>query len=217
MPDPTTTITSSHPRSASASPWRGSRRRGRGTLMQGAVSRTEEAGPADAPGQPPPPGMRWIPGGTFAMGSEDFYPEERPVRRVTVDGFWMDERRSPRPSSPVRPRDEVRDRWPSARSTPAQYPDADPELLVPGSLVFRRAGPGRPERHRNWWEYVPGAHWSDPEGRARRSTAATRHPVVHVAYEDAEAYAPGREGAADRSGVGVRRARRARGRHLRLG
>ncbi len=59
--------------------------------MQGAVSRTEEAGPADAIGQPPRPGRRWIPGGTFPMGSEDFYLEERPVHHVSVDGFWMDE------------------------------------------------------------------------------------------------------------------------------
>ena len=42
-------------------------------------------------GLPPAPGMRWVPGGTFAMGSDRHYPEEAPVREVTVDGFWMDE------------------------------------------------------------------------------------------------------------------------------
>jgi sulfatase modifying factor 1 len=52
------------------------------------VEQTASRGP---PGPPPDPGMRWIPGGTFRMGSEDFYPEERPVHEVSVDGFWMDE------------------------------------------------------------------------------------------------------------------------------
>ena len=78
--------------------------------------------------------MRWIDGGTFAMGSEDFYPEERPVHRVSLDGFWIDER-------PVTAADYRR----FVRATdyvtvaerpldPAEYPDADPELLVPGRL-----------------------------------------------------------------------------------
>ena len=120
--------------------------------------------------------MRWIPGGTFAMGSEDFYPEERPVHRVSVDGFWMDET----PVTAAQFRRFVRGdrrmpRWPSDLSTRALYPDADPELLVPGSLVFRSsAGPVDLNDHRNWWEYVPGALWKRPGGtRARRSTVAT--------------------------------------------
>ena len=95
----------------------------------------------------PAPGMRWIPGGTFAMGSEDFYPEERPVHRVSVDGFWMDET----PVTAAQFRRFVREtKYVTLAERPldaAAYPDADPELLVPGSLVFRRtAGPGRPER-----------------------------------------------------------------------
>ena len=55
-------------------------------------TRVVQAAPAEAKGSSPASGMRWIPGGTFAMGSDDFYPEERPVHRVSVDGFWMDER-----------------------------------------------------------------------------------------------------------------------------
>src|SRR3954462_11501162 len=89
-----------------------------------------------------PSGMARIPGGTFAMGCDRFYPEEAPVRRVAVDGFWMDRH-------PVAVRDfrrfvaesgyvTVAERQPSADD----YPGADPDLLVPGSLVFRRtAGP----------------------------------------------------------------------------
>ena len=142
------------------------------------------------PGPPPAPGMRWIPGGTFAMGSEDFYPEERPVHRVSVDGFWMDEhpvtaaefRRFVRETEYVTVAERPLD--------PEQYPDADPDLLVPGSLVFHgTAGPVDLDDYRNWWEYVPGAYWKRPGGKGTTINGRDRHPVVHVAYEDAEAYA----------------------------
>jgi sulfatase modifying factor 1 len=135
-------------------------------------------------------GMRWIPGGTFLMGSEEFYPEERPVRRVDVDGFWIDEhpvtaaefRRFVRETRHVTVAERALD--------PDAYPDADPELLVPGSLVFRKtAGPVRLDDVREWWEYTPGASWKRPAGRGSTINGRDRHPVVHVAYEDAEAYA----------------------------
>ncbi len=134
--------------------------------------------------------MRWIEGGTFLMGSEDFYPEERPVRRVTVDGFWMDEhpvtaaefRRFVRETKYVTVAERPLD--------PADYPDADPDLLVPGSLVFRpTAGPVPLDDVRSWWEYVPGASWRRPGGPGTTINGRDRHPVVQVAYEDAEAYA----------------------------
>ena len=81
--------------------------------------------------------MQWIPGGTFRMGSDDHYPEERPVHEVTVDGFWMDEhqvtvaefRRFVKATGHVTVAERPLE--------PADYPDADPDLLVPGSLVFR--------------------------------------------------------------------------------
>jgi formylglycine-generating enzyme required for sulfatase activity len=134
--------------------------------------------------------MSWIPGGTFLMGSESFYPEERPVHSVTVDGFWMDQytvtniefRRFVKETGYV----TVAER----PLNPADYPDADPTLLVPGSLVFRRTrGPVNLKDYRNWWEYVPGACWKHPEGPGSNLGGRDRHPVVHVAYEDAEAYA----------------------------
>jgi formylglycine-generating enzyme required for sulfatase activity len=134
--------------------------------------------------------MAWIPGGTFLMGSDDFYPEERPVHRVAVDGFWMDDH-------PVTNAEfrrflkatgyrTVAERAPD----PSDYPDADPALLIPGSLVFRPP----PHRvglhdHRAWWAYVPGACWKHPEGPASTIGGRERHPVVQIAYEDAEAYA----------------------------
>jgi sulfatase modifying factor 1 len=135
-------------------------------------------------------GMTRIPGGTFAMGSEDFYPEERPVHRVGVDGFWMDER----PVTAAQFRRFVREaKYVTVAERaldPAEYPDADPDLLVPGSLVFRKSsGPVDLSDFRNWWEYVPGAYWKTPAGPGSTINGRDHHPVVQVAYEDAEAYA----------------------------
>ncbi len=134
--------------------------------------------------------MVWVPGGTFAMGSEDFYPEERPVHRVTVDGFWMDER----PVTAAGFRRFVRETGyvtvAERPLDPTDYPDADPELLVPGSLVFRKtAAPVDLSDFRNWWEYVPGAFWKKPGGPGTTINGRDHHPVVQVAFEDAEAYA----------------------------
>ena len=73
---------------------------------------------------------------------------------------------------------------------PAEYPDADPDLLVPGALVFRKtAGPVNLDDYRNWWQYVPDANWKHPGGKGTTINGRDRHPVVHVACEDAEAYA----------------------------
>jgi formylglycine-generating enzyme len=137
-----------------------------------------------------PDGMAWVPGGEFAMGSQDFYPEEGPVRRVAVDGFWIDER-------PVTVADFRRFVKATGHVTvaerpllPADYPDADPDALVPGSLVFRPSrGPVDLSDVRNWWSYVPGTTWERPEGPASDTYTRGRHPVTQVAYEDAQAYA----------------------------
>jgi sulfatase modifying factor 1 len=138
----------------------------------------------------PAPGMTWIPGGEFTMGDERFYPEERPTRRVTVDGFWIDVhlvtaadfRRFVRETGHV----TVAERAPD----PEHYPDADPDLLVPGSLVFRPTpGPVDLNDVRSWWEYRPGAFWKRPGGKGTTINGRDRHPVTQVAYEDAEAYA----------------------------
>jgi formylglycine-generating enzyme required for sulfatase activity len=124
------------------------------------------------------------------MGSEEFYPEERPVREVSLDGFWIDVhpvtvadfRRFVKATGHV----TVAERSPER----AEYPDADPRLLVPGSLVFRPTrGPVDLRDFRNWWAYVPSACWRTPEGPGSDVYTRARHPVVHVAYEDAAAYA----------------------------
>jgi sulfatase modifying factor 1 len=124
------------------------------------------------------------------MGSDGFYPEERPVRAVKLDGFYIDER----PVTVAEFRRFVKDtgyvtvaeRPPDA----SQYPDADPALLVPGSLVFHPTrGPVDLDDYTQWWTYVPGAEWRHPEGPGSTLAERDRHPVTHVAFEDAHAYA----------------------------
>jgi formylglycine-generating enzyme required for sulfatase activity len=124
------------------------------------------------------------------MGSEDFYPEERPVHRVEVDGFWMD-------AHPVTNAEFRRFVKATGHRTVAErppeavdYPDADPTLLVPGALVFRpTTGPVDLRDWRAWWAWVPGADWRHPEGPGSTLHGRDRHPVVQVAYADALAYA----------------------------
>ena len=153
--------------------------------------RDEAIGSAPVPpGRPPGEKMVWILGGAFLMGSDDHYPEEAPAHRVGVDGFWMDRyavtnaqfRRFVTETGYV----TVAERPPD----PAQYPDADTDFLVPGSLVFRKTqGPVNLRDYRNWWAFVPGAHWRCPAGPGSSISGRAQHPVVHIAYEDAEAYA----------------------------
>ena len=163
--------------------------------------------------------MVWIPGGDFLMGSDDFYPEERPAHRVGVDGFWMD-------AHPVTVAEfrrfvkatGLRDGR-RAAPDPAEYPDADPELLVPGSLVFTRPTARWTCRCAQLVELDAGrAAGAIPKGPGSTLHGRERHPVTHVAYADARAYCSmGGQGAADGGRVGACRARRARGQGLLLG
>ncbi len=149
-------------------------------------------GESSASGRPSrrPKDMVWVPGGAFLMGSADFYPEEKPVHRARVDGFWMDEhpvtvaefRRFIKSTGYVTVAETAPD--------PSDFPGADPEQLVPGSLVF--TPPTRPvslEDFRAWWSWVPGAQWRHPEGPGSTLHGLDRHPVTHVSYADAVAYA----------------------------
>ncbi len=152
-----------------------------------------------APGAAPA-GMVWIPGGEFSMGSNDPtsdicggndpMPDARPIHRVYVDGFWMD-------TTEVTNAEfakfiaatgyiTVAERKPRAED----YPGAAPEMLVPGSVVFTPTeGPVSLNNALAWWRWVPGANWRHPEGPQSDLNGRGKHPVVHVAYEDAEAYA----------------------------
>jgi formylglycine-generating enzyme required for sulfatase activity len=131
-----------------------------------------------------------LPGGEFTMGSDEFYPEERPVRRVEVDAFAID-------AHPVTNEEFGRFVHATGYVTvaerpidPAQYPGALPELCVPGSLVFQpTGGPVDLRDWSQWWAWTPGACWRYPLGPESSLEGLDSHPVVHVAFEDAEAYA----------------------------
>jgi formylglycine-generating enzyme len=138
----------------------------------------------------PFPDMIWIPGGTFRMGSDKHYVEERPVHRVDVDGFWMD--RYPVTNARfARFVDETGYRT-FAETTPDahDYPGAIPEMLYAGSLVFvQPAGPVDLADIRQWWSYIRGADWRHPYGPSTSNDQLADHPVVHVTFADAEAFA----------------------------
>jgi formylglycine-generating enzyme required for sulfatase activity len=153
------------------------------------LQRSEQAElPRDEPGEMP--GMVRIPGGTFMMGSDRHYPEEGPAHLVEVDTFWIDR-------NPVSNADFARFVRETGYVTmveqapdPAAYPGAQEELLIPSSIVFQKP-PGRVDlsNHYNWWAYIAGANWRHPLGPRSELNGKARHPVVHVAFEDAEAYA----------------------------
>jgi formylglycine-generating enzyme len=131
-----------------------------------------------------------IPPGRFRMGSDRFYPEEGPVREVEVEGFAI-------ARGPVTVEQFARFVEETGYVTvaerppePAHYPEADPALLVAGSAVFRPTpGPVPLSEPRRWWGYVPGADWRHPWGPDSNNSQRGEHPVTHVAYEDARAYA----------------------------
>jgi len=136
------------------------------------------------------PDMLYVPGGTFRMGSDRHYPEEMPVHRVTVDGFWMD--RTPVTNRLFRQFVEATGYVTFAETAPdpKDYPGALPHMLKAGSLAF--APPKRRVDPRNWgewWTFKLGANWRRPYGPGSSIRGLDEHPVVHVAFKDAEAYA----------------------------
>lgn len=141
---------------------------------------------ADAPDD----AMAWIPGGTFVMGSNHHYAEEAPSHRVSVSGFWMD--RFPVTNAAFKHFVEATGYRTVAErpADPANYPGAIAELLEPSSVVFRPAtGPIDLRNPFAWWTYVRGADWRHPRGPGTSIDGLENHPVVQVAFEDAEAYA----------------------------
>ncbi|MGH3333982.1 MAG: formylglycine-generating enzyme family protein [Nocardioidaceae bacterium] len=137
-----------------------------------------------------PTGMVRLPGGTFLMGSDRHYPEEAPAHRVTVSGFWIDE-------TPVTNLQFLRFVKDTGHVTiaetgpdPRDYPGASAEDMAPASIVFTPPDHAVDlGNHLNWWSYVPGADWRHPYGTSSSIAGLERHPVVHVSYLDAAAYA----------------------------
>jgi formylglycine-generating enzyme len=134
--------------------------------------------------------MARIDGGTFRMGSDAHYADERPAHNVTVDGFWIDRYAVTIADFAAFIADTDYLTFAERPLDPALYPGADPALLKPGSAVFTMPNrPVRPRDVRDWWAYIPGADWRHPEGPKSSIVGREREPVVHVAFEDAIAYA----------------------------
>ena len=166
--------------------------------------------PADSGGgtAPPPvaaspitiPGMVAIPGGVFMLGSdaEDAWPAERPAHLVKVDRFWIDETEVT--NAQFRAFVEATGYLTTAERTPdweelkKQVPPGTPkppdEVLVAGSLVFTPpSGTDAARGIEQWWTWTPGASWRHPQGPGSSIAGKDDHPVVHVSWEDAAAYA----------------------------
>lgn len=139
--------------------------------------------------QDPKAGMVAVPGGTFRMGSNRHFPEERPERQATVNPFLID-------------RHEVTNAqfaafvaatgYVTVAERPvdvAKYPGASPDLLQPGGIVFHQPEDAAASDFRQWWRYRPGASWRHPEGPGSDLAGRMAHPVVQVTHEDALAYA----------------------------
>lgn len=135
-------------------------------------------------------GMVGLPGGAFLMGSDHHYPEEAPAHRVRVDGFRID----PMPVTNRQFRNFVKATGYVTTAEqpidPANYPGARPEMLQPASLVFTPTdGPVDLRDWQQWWRYTFGADWRHPLGPESNLTGLWDHPVVHVTWFDAMAYA----------------------------
>lgn len=145
---------------------------------------------APAPG-PAPEGMVWVPGGTFRMGCDNCeMPDSAPVHLVTVDGFWMD--RTPITNAQFEKFVKATGYKTVAERKPDQkdFPGAKAEMLVPGCAVFTPPAQDIPLNNPYaWWRYVPGANWKNPEGPGSSIKGREDHPVVHIAWTDADAYA----------------------------
>ncbi|MBN8644306.1 MAG: formylglycine-generating enzyme family protein [Planctomycetes bacterium] len=176
---------------------------GRAAAMAAAREREQDHSGADGGAAAPDPthaGMVWVPGGEFTMGSTDplARPDEAPRHRVRVAGFWMDATEVTNAQFAAfaeatgyktvaeRPVD-----WELLKKQlPAGTPKPSDDMLRPGSLVFTPPDHAVDlNRFDHWWTWTPGASWRSPEGPGSGVADRGDHPVVHIAYEDAVAYA----------------------------
>lgn len=162
------------------------------------------AGGSKPPAEAAPEGMVWIPGGEFTMGDATGdlnnlgWPDEKPAHPVRVDGFWMDEhevtnaqfREFVEATGYVTTAEKAPTVEEILAQSPPGTPAPDPDLLVPGGLVFRQTENRVPLTDvSQWWTWLPGADWRHPEGPDSDLAGRDDHPVVMVSWYDATAYA----------------------------
>jgi sulfatase modifying factor 1 len=136
-----------------------------------------------------PTGMVWVPAGEFWMGDEGF-DDARPLHRVAVDGFWMDRTEVTNSQFACFVLETGYVTIAERKPDPKDFPGAPPERLVPGSIVFTAPPPGvAVDDYLDWWRYVPGACWRHPDGPDSNIDGRENHPVVHVCWHDALAFA----------------------------
>lgn len=166
------------------------------TSARRAVSKTpESAAPAEVKAAIPRDfswtnDMVWIPAGKFWRGSETGQSDERPVREVSLSGYWIDKTEVTVGQYAEFVRETNYVTVAERKPDPAAFPGADPALLVPGSVIF--APPTQAvslSNHYAWWSYAPGASWRHPEGADSSIAGKENFPAVHVCWEDAVAYA----------------------------
>ena len=162
--------------------------------LVGACSKDATVPPAKDPANTPAPeeapeGMVWIPSGSFLRGNTEGFEDERPVRELQLDGFWLDTHEVTNAEFKAfvdaTGYQTIAERTP----TPEDLPGVPPEDLVPGSLVFHTVDDVRQNEVQDRWAFVPGANWRQPEGPGSTIAGRMDHPVVQVAWDDAVAYA----------------------------
>lgn len=147
-----------------------------------------------------PEGMVWIPGGEYTMGNAeaDALPTEKPTRLVRLDGFYMDAtevtneqfRAFIKATGYVTTAEKAPDWEDLKKQLPPGTPKPPDKMLVPGSLVFTPTNHAVPTNNMAlWWTWTPGATWLHPEGPGSNLEGRENHPVVHVSWDDATAYA----------------------------
>ena len=146
-----------------------------------------------------------LPGGSFRMGSGDFYPEEAPIHTATVAAFAIERH----PVTNAQFAEFVAETGyvtvAEKPLDPELYPGVAEEDLLPGALVFRpTAGPVDLRDWRQWWDWAPGASWCRPFGAGSDVTGREDHPVVQIAPRRGGVRGVGRSAAADRGRVRVR-------------
>ena len=136
------------------------------------------------------PAQSWIDGGTFIMGDSDYYPEEGPQIEVDVNGFWIDQHEVSNAQFAAFVDETGYITVAEQKPDDALHSDIEEQLLVPGSVVFVM-----PTDLQNggditqWWQFIPGANWREPFGPGSDINGKQQHPVIHIAYDDALAYA----------------------------